>query len=159
MNMLTLQPVAPVVPPYMQKRGMSGGQIAALICGILLVMGLAAGILVYAGAKKLSNVVESGQERRVEADLSMYKIALSLYRNDAGTFPSNEQGLLALVEKPTTGKVAKKWEPYLREETRDPWGNHYQYLWPPIRNRSQPDIYSLGPDGKDGTGDEIGNWD
>jgi len=124
---------------------------------IVLVLAIIA-LLVGAGIFKLSNVIGSGQKRRVDADLSAFKIALNLYRTDAGSFPTNEQGLDALVNKPSTG-AAKSWEPYMKGEQLDPWGLPYGYANPGKKNKNEPDIWSFGPDMTDGTDDDIGNWE
>ena len=82
-------------------------------------------------------------------------------------FPSTEQGLLALVEPPMeegedSEKAASKWDgSYLvkSEIPVDPWGNEYQYEYPSTHSRDdQPDIWSFGPDGEDGTEDDIFSW-
>ena len=125
---------------------------------IVLVLAIIA-LLVGAGIFKLRNVIGSGQNRRVDAYLSAFKIALNLYRTDAGSFPSNEQGLKALVEKPTSGTVARNWQPYMDSVQLDPWGMPYGYRFPPTKNSGEPDIWSFGPDMKDGTDDDIGNWE
>lgn len=88
--------------------------------------------------------------------------ALELYAVDMRTFPSSEDGLQALIEPPSDERAAAKWDgPYLDDNVlpRDPWDNDYQYEYPPTNNtRDFPDIWSFGPDGEDGTDDDIGNW-
>jgi len=88
--------------------------------------------------------------------------ALELYAVDMRTFPSSEDGLLALIEPPSDERAAAKWDgPYLDDNVlpRDPWDNDYQYEYPPTNNtRDFPDLWSFGPDGEDGTDDDIGNW-
>jgi general secretion pathway protein G len=97
--------------------------------------------------------------RLVEQDFSLFESALNAYRLNAGTFPSPDQGLEALHEKPTTGRIPKAWEPSLKSERLDPWGLPYGYRFPPAKNRGEPDIWSFGPDMIDGTEDDIGNWE
>jgi general secretion pathway protein G len=125
---------------------------------IVLVLAIIA-LLVGAGIFKLRGVVESGQKRRVDADLSSFQISLNLYRTDAGTFPTTEQGLKALVSKPTTGPVPKSYTPYMKGAQLDPWGLPYGYRFPPTKNKGEPDIWSFGPDMTDGTDDDMGNWE
>ncbi len=89
--------------------------------------------------------------------------ALKLYKLDNGDFPSTEQGLQALVEKPTTGKIPNKYksEGYLENKNipKDPWGNDYVYLSP--GEHGDYDLFSFGGDGARG-GEEknadIENW-
>jgi general secretion pathway protein G len=99
--------------------------------------------------------------------------ALQLYKLDNGVYPSNEQGLKALVEKPSVGVIPKKWKigGYLQKLPEDPWGNPYKYLSPsqsPIQSsgqssslRGEYDIISLGTDGEvggEGVNADITNW-
>ena len=99
--------------------------------------------------------------------------ALQLYKLDNGVYPSTEQGLKALVEKPSVGVIPKKWKlgGYLPKLPEDPWANPYKYLSPgqnsaqsPGQNTSQRgeyDIVSLGTDGEvggEGVNADITNW-
>jgi general secretion pathway protein G len=99
--------------------------------------------------------------------------ALQLYKLDNGIYPTTEQGLKALVEKPSVGVVPKKWKlgGYIQKLPEDPWGNPYKYFSPsqtPIQNpgqtsslRGEYDIISLGTDGEtggEGINADITNW-
>lgn len=94
------------------------------------------------------------QIRNIEAALQLYKL-------DNGVYPSTEQNLKALVEKPTTGVVPKKWKlgGYLQKVPEDPWGNPYKYISP--STRGDYEIISLGTDGEvggEGPNADINNW-
>jgi general secretion pathway protein G len=97
-----------------------------------------------------------------KTQLGMFKATLERFALDMRRFPSTEEGLIWLLEKPTDAEGTDNWDgPYLEgsEIPQDPWGNEYQYEYPPTRGRSDfPDIWSLGPDGQDGTEDDIVNW-
>lgn len=103
------------------------------------------------------------QARRVAAtqDIATMMQALKLYRLDNGRYPSTEQGLGALVEKPGVDPVPNNWKDggYLEKLPQDPWGNPYQYLNPGVHG--EIDVFSYGADGKPG-GDkndaDIGSW-
>ena len=89
--------------------------------------------------------------------------ALKLYKLDSGNFPSTEQGLQALVTKPTVGKIPNKYkdEGYLENKSipKDPWGNDYVYLSP--GEHGDYDLYSFGADGTrggDGKNADIESW-
>ncbi len=87
--------------------------------------------------------------------------ALQLYKLDNGVYPSTEQGLKALIEKPAVGVVPKKWKTggYLPNLPEDPWGNSYKYLSP--SKRGDYEITSLGTDGEvggEGINADITNW-
>ena len=125
---------------------------------IVLVLAIIA-LLLGAAIFKLTGVFSSSQKQRVAQDLSTFKSALNVYRMNAQRFPSTEQGLKALVEKPTTGIIPKSYEPTMKGEQLDPWGNPYGYRYPGTHNKGEPDIWSFGPDMIDGTDDDIGNWE
>lgn len=100
--------------------------------------------------------------KAAQTQIGSLEAALNLYAVDMRTFPSSEDGLLALIEPPSDERSAQRWDgPYLDDDMlpRDPWDNEYQYEYPPSRNsRDFPDIWSLGPDGEPDTDDDIGNW-
>jgi len=87
--------------------------------------------------------------------------ALQLYKLDNGVYPTTEQGLRALVEKPTVGVIPKKWKlgGYLPKLPEDPWGNPFKYLSP--SQRGEYEVVSLGTDGEvggEGSNADIANW-
>jgi general secretion pathway protein G len=92
--------------------------------------------------------------------------ALQLYKLDNGVYPSTEQGLKALVEKPSVGVIPKKWKVggYIQKLPEDPWGNPYKYLSPaPQRGdfRGDYEVISYGTDGEaggEGVNADITNW-
>ena len=74
-----------------------------------------------------------------------------------GRYPTTEEGLNALLKAPEG--TEDRWAgPYVRDIPKDPWGNEYQYAFPATRSRDAYDIWSMGPDGKNNTDDDIGNW-
>ncbi len=97
-----------------------------------------------------------------KGDIKAIGAALDMYKLDNFSYPSTQQGLNALVEKPSGSPQPKNWnrDGYLKRVPKDPWGNDYQYLSP--GTQGQFDLYSLGADGKQGGTDlnaDIGNWD
>lgn len=127
---------------------------------VIIILGILA---VYIGPKIMGR---PGQAKQVKAkvDISALETALKLYKLDNGGFPSTEQGLQALVEKPETGNVPKKWreEGYLDKSKvpKDPWGNEFVYLSPGVHGDF--DIISYGGDGVpggEGEDKDINNWD
>ncbi|BCA52906.1 General secretion pathway protein G [Nitrospira sp. KM1] len=89
--------------------------------------------------------------------------ALQLYKLDNGVYPTTEQGLKALVEKPSVGVVPKKWKlgGYIQKLPEDPWGNPYKYLSPSPTLKGDYEITSLGTDGEaggEGVNADITNW-
>jgi len=93
-------------------------------------------------------------------DVAQVLQALKLYRLDNFRYPSTQQGLQALVVKPTLEPVPQRWQSYLDKLPKDPWGNPYQYLSPGIKG--EVDVFSLGADGKpggNGVDSDVGSWD
>ena len=92
---------------------------------------------------------------------SSLQVPLEAYRMDVSDYPSTSEGLQALVTAPA-GKSDRWRGPYLMGDKSkillDPWGNPYQYRYPGIHNKNGYDVWSKGPDGKDGTADDIDNW-
>jgi general secretion pathway protein G len=95
--------------------------------------------------------------------ISNLESCLKYYKNDVRTYPTTEEGLQALVQKPADEARSQNWAgPYLDEDAlpTDPWGNKFRYEYPPTHGTSaeKPNIWSAGPDGKDDTEDDIYNW-
>jgi general secretion pathway protein G len=86
--------------------------------------------------------------------------ALDIYKLDNGVFPTMEQGLEALIARPSGGALPNWKGPYLAPPIIrvDPWGHPYIYKFPGTKSLNGYDLYSPGPDGIDGDDDDIGNW-
>jgi len=112
------------------------------------------------------NVLERADEARIQkvkADFKNIETALKLYKLDNFSYPTTEQGLMALVEKPTVEPIPRNWKTggYIEHPPEDPWGNAYKYLNPPEFGHGDYDLYSLGADGisgGEGQNADIGNW-
>ncbi len=102
-------------------------------------------------------------QTRANEDIETLGIALDRYANDCGDYPSTEQGLKALWEKPQTPPIPIEWlGPYIQIPiTTDPWGNPYVYIRPGIHDRYGYDLLSFGSDGLEGgtgDGEDIASW-
>jgi type II secretion system protein G len=87
------------------------------------------------------------------ADVSVLMTALNAYRLDNSKYPSTEEGLQALLVQPGG---ADNWKgPYVKEIPKDPWGNPYVYRSPGVKNPKSVDVWSFGPDRRDGGGDDL----
>lgn len=84
---------------------------------------------------------------------------LMQYRMNMGSYPSTQEGLDVLLYPPEGDKSARWKGPYADSIPKDPWGNPYQYCYPGVHNKTSYDVWSMGPDGQDGTPDDIGNWE
>ena len=116
-------------------------------------------ILVGMGVYSLKNVLGDANDGAVMADIRNLETNLIRYRTMAMGFPTEKQGLKALVERPAGSGAPKRWKALLGPEAiMDPWGNPYAYRNPAKFADGDYDIWSLGKDGQDGTEDDIGNW-
>ncbi len=124
---------------------------------VIVILGILAGLIV-------PRIMDRPDQARVVAarsDIAAIMNALKLYRLDNGAYPSAEQGLLALVQRPERGDIPRNWKPggYLERLPKDPWGTDYQYLNPGIRG--EVDVFSFGQDGRpggEGYAADIGSW-
>ena len=125
---------------------------------MVLVLGIVA-LLVGAGIVSLVGVLDSGKKTRVKADLNTLTAALRSYETDNMFLPSSDQGIMALVQKPSSRPAPTNWAPKLKKLILDPWGNPYNYRRPGAKDKGGFDVYSSGADGLPDTADDIGNWD
>jgi general secretion pathway protein G len=124
-----------------------------LVLVILMVLASLAGVAVNQQRK-------SAFIRAATSQIGMFKTPLAMYRLDVGDLPSTQQGLEGLREAPSDLANPDKWKgKYLEDPVpKDPWDNEYQYEYPGSHEEDSADIWSWGPDGIDGTDDDIGNW-
>lgn len=129
-------------------------------CGFTLIeLMLVVIIIGTLAAMVMPRLVGRGEQARITAaqsDISAnIATALKLYELDNGSFPSAEEGLNALLNKPAS---ARNWNgPYLERKPQDPWGREYQYKSPGT-HRTDYDLYSLGKDGQE-SADDVKNWE
>lgn len=136
----------------------TGSQTGFTFLEIMLVV-VIIGILVSIVGPRLVGQSEKAKVGASSAQLSNLKTCLTNYELNASRFPTTDEGLEALIEKPG-GLDDVDWAgPYLdsMEVPEDPWHNPYQYRHPPENHRDY-DLWSYGPDGQDGTEDDITNW-
>jgi general secretion pathway protein G len=95
---------------------------------------------------------------RTEADIEHLRMQLLLYRTKTGALPNTDQGLKALVSRPSGDPQPAHWKQYLSELPVDPWGSEYQYRCPGTRSKDSFEIFSCGKDKIPDTGDDVGNW-
>ena len=123
---------------------------------VVIIIGLLAAVVV---PQFLGNV-DKARVAKAKQDIQALETALTMYKLDNFTFPTNEEGLKALVEKPNDPNV-KNWRVggYLKHLPNDPWQNPYVYQNP--GTHGEIDIYSTGADGQpggEGLNADIGNW-
>lgn len=125
---------------------------------IMLVLFIIA-LLLGGGVYLMQNVGLDGQISKAQADVKAWETNLIRYQTKNLTLPTQQQGLASMVTKPSGGPQPKYWIQLAKPEAlNDPWGHPYQYRNPGAHNPQTYDVYSMGPDGQDGTPDDIGNW-
>ena len=128
----------------------------------ILVVIVVIAILATLVAPNIFQHVGAAKSATAKSQIEMLGAALDAYRLDNGSYPTTEQGLNALWEKPTTDPPANWRSPYLRKPVpMDPWGRPYVYLFPGQANPNGYDLVSYGEDGKpggDGEAADLTSW-
>lgn len=124
---------------------------------VVVILSILAAVVV----PKIMDNPDKARATKASQDIRAIESALNLYRLDNFQYPTTDQGLQALVEKPGGSPEPQNWKAggYLDRMPLDPWGNEYQYLSP--GQNGEIDIYSLGADaspGGEGSAEDIGNW-
>jgi general secretion pathway protein G len=121
---------------------------------VLVILSLLAAVVI----PKFTGRVDEAKIDTTKLQLKELKRSLEMYRLDNGVYPTTEQGLKALVEKPTLPPEPKKWKQYLENLPKDGWGNDFEYIL--LTDDKHPfELRSKGPDGESGTGDDITVWE
>lgn len=137
----------------MQKHQQGFSLIEIMV--VVVIMGILASIVV----PKIMSRPDEARIVKAKQDILAIQNALDLYKLDNGFYPTTNQGLKALVSKPTSPPVPEHWEQYLKSLPMDPWGREYLYLQP--GQHGDFDIFTYGPTGQPGGSGkdaEIGNW-
>lgn len=125
---------------------------------VIVIIGVLAALIV----PKVMSRPDEARATAARTDIASIKQALNLYKLDNHRYPSTEQGLSALVKKPTVSPIPENWKGngYLERVPKDPWGHPYRYLQPGLHG--EIDIISLGADGEvggEGNDADIGSWE
>ena len=138
----------------MNRRNKRPGFTLIELLLVLVILASLAAIVVpkFAGRAEQSKITQA------KTQISLFASSLDTFELDLGRYPTTVEGLDALVQKPSG---LDKWtQPYLTRQDipLDPWGNEYQYRHPGQKNEYGYDLYSGGPDGREGGDDDIDNW-
>jgi len=131
----------------------AGFTLVEIVITLTIIAILSSGVIYM-----LKGQIDTAKDTRVDSDLGAIGIALQTYEARALRKPTTEQGLKALVEKPTIEPVPENYKATLKELPKDPWGQEYKYRVPAQKSKDDYDIWSVGADGQDGTEDDLGNW-
>jgi general secretion pathway protein G len=139
---------------YSQNRRLKQGFTLIEVMVVVVILGILAAVLV----PKVMDRPDEARIVKARQDIRALEAAFNLYRLDNYEYPTTDQGLEALVNKPDTTPEPPNWKAggYIDRLPRDPWQQPYQYLQPGAHGVM--DIYSLGPD-RQPSDDDIGNWD
>ncbi|MBE7375308.1 type II secretion system major pseudopilin GspG [Pseudomonas lopnurensis] len=142
---------------WLQRRRQGGFTLIEIMV-VVVILGILAALVV----PQVMSRPEQAKVTVARGDIKAIAAALDMYKLDNFAYPSTQQGLDALVQRPSGSPQPKNWnrDGYLKRLPKDPWGNDYQYLSP--GTQGQFDLYSFGADGKPGGSElnaDIGNWD
>ncbi|MBI3097707.1 MAG: type II secretion system major pseudopilin GspG [Planctomycetes bacterium] len=137
------------------RRSRAGFTLIELLLVIVIIGTLAAIVI-----PKFTGRSQEAQVAAVKSQIANFDTCLDMYEMDNGVYPTTDQGLKSLREKPTAAPVPSNWKgPYLKKEIPlDPWQNPYKYVCPGLHNTKGYDLWSFGPDRMEGGSDDIDNW-
>ncbi len=152
----TRQPVPQRPHPSRTRNPEAGFSLLELMV-VVVIMSILALVIV----PRVIDRPDQARLARVQSDIAVLENALRLYKLDNFRFPTTEQGLAALTEKPTRDPVPANWASggYVDRLPNDPWGGAYQYLSPGVHGDF--DVFSYGADGVtggDGVDADLGSW-
>lgn len=125
--------------------------IEVLLVLIILVILASLAVTQFGGVRERANIDAA------KSQIGLVKSGIDMYRLHTNKYPSK---LEDLWQEPSDSSLKSKWSgPYMETLDEDPWGNPYKYVAEGKKNSGKYDFWSMGPDGKDGTDDDIGNWD
>lgn len=123
---------------------------------MVIVMGIIA-ILLGGAIYMMGGLTGQAEIQRAKTDIQSLSTALETYKINAGNYPTQSQGLKALVERPSSPPIPRPYKAIMDEVPKDPWGNEYRYRFPGSVDKSKPEVFSVGEDGQADTDDDITN--
>ena len=123
----------------------------------LMVVVVILGILAAVVVPRVMDKPERARISAAKSNISAIRSALDMYKLDNFHYPTTDQGLEALMIKPTTPPEPSNWNRYMEKIPNDPWGNPYLYLEP--GKHGDVDLFSAGPNGRKNDEDDINSWD
>ncbi len=130
------------------KARRQGFTLIELMVVVIIIAALAGMVL-----PRLMPASDAAKRRIARHDIANIELALKLFRLHMNRYPTTEEGLAILIVPPA---ASKDWtEPFLDRLPMDPWGHPYRYRRPGTRDNAPFDVWSVGPDGRDGTEDDV----
>jgi len=147
------------IKSFRQIRSQAGFSFIELMV-VVIILGILAGAIV----PRYMDKADKAKVVKAQVDIAAIETSLKMYKLDNGFYPTTEQGLLALIEEPTTDPVPRSWNEngYFEKKSvpKDPWGNEYVYLCPGVHGTF--DLISYGADsesGGEGINADVTNWE
>ena len=139
--------------PINRRQNQSGFTLLEIMVVIVIL-----GVLASMVAPNIIGNKDKADLQKAVSDIVALENALDMYKLENNVYPSTQQGLEALVSKPSGSPEPRSYRDngYIRRLPKDPWGNEYLMLSP--GEHGPVDIFSAGPDGQPGTDDDTGNW-
>ncbi len=138
-------------PAHRQRPGFTLLEMVIVLGIIAMILGGA----IFA----MRGIGDAAKISQVEADFKSFESALAMYRINAGSYPTTQQGLDALVNEPTSSPQPRRWVQVMSNIPTDPWGAEYRYQFPGSKRANQFEIISNGPSGQPNTDDDISSQD
>ena len=150
----------------MQRSNSSKSQQGFTLMEIMIVVAII-GILLGVVAVKMAGNKEKAEHLQAQMNIKALSSALQMFKMDNFFYPTTEQGLRALVEKPSIGRVPNNWREggYIEgnKVPKDPWENEYHYQCPGTHNPQSFDLWTLGADMQEGgqgiENEDVNNWE
>lgn len=133
-------------------------QVGFTLIEVLLVLVILA-VLGTIAASNFFGAKDRADINAAKGQIGMFSSSIDMFKFDCKQYPDK---LDDLVEKPSDSSLAERWTTKYLDKSKipaDPWGNEYKYTNPGKKNSDGYDVWSTGPDGQDGTDDDIGNWE
>jgi general secretion pathway protein G len=139
----------------LSRRQRHNGPTGFTLMEVLLVLVILV-VLASMAVTVFSGTQAGADKKAAAAQVGLYKSAIEMYKFHTKQYPEDLEGL---TSEPSDTKVADRWEgPYIDKVAVDPWDNEYKLAAPGKHNTDSFDVWSMGPDGQDGSDDDIGNW-
>ena len=132
----------------------AGFTLIEILLVIIIIIGLMAVLI-----PNIRNAMTSSRSSTAEIYVNRIAGSVARYELTNGRPPSTEQGLAALIQKPSGEPVPRRWSQIEEKIELDPWSEPYHYEFPGRHNTKSFDVFSAGPDRQAGTEDDIGNWE
>lgn len=144
---------------FSMNRAVGRAQSGFTLLEVMVVVAIIAIMAATVGTQLFGNVGKA-QASKVKSDIQSISSQLKIYRLNNFNYPTTDQGLEALVNKPSSDPEPQNWQKLLDKMPKDPWGREYLYVSP--GEKGDYDLYSLGRDGRvggEGEDADIGNWE